>query len=248
MYKVEKTTRATLLMVALCSMLLVYSPNGCKDPSEYEPPIDTLYPPPEPPHLLSPANHYVFMDPDAMPGTSFFIEVELFWDIVENAEIYELELVTDGLPPNIIHCQDNSWFLIIHDDETRLCEYNWRVRAGNSRWEAMTDWSERWFFEARWRPSGPELLFPANYSMITVDSLPSFVELKWDTVSDEEFYEAKIFMDTLLIDSSNIYNTSYSFLVEDTAAYWWQIRAGSNLWQYFSLPLDSFCFFVRLNR
>lgn len=240
--------RRTLLLITVCSVVLLYPPTGCKDPSEYEPPIDTLYPPPGPPQLLSPANHYVFMDPDAMPGTSFFIEVELRWDVAENAEIYQLELITDDLPPNIIQCQDNSWYFVIHDDETKLCEYRWRVRAGNSRWEAMTDWSEQWYFEARWRPFGPELLSPVNYEVIIVDSLPSHVELRWDTVSDEEFYETKIFMGTMLTDSIKVYHTSYDYLVEDTAVYWWQVRAGSNLWQHFALPFDSFCFFVRLNR
>jgi len=188
------------------------------------------------------------MDPDALPGMSFFIEIELLWEPVENAEIYELELITEGLPANIIHCLDNSWYFVIHDDQTKLCEYIWRVRAGNSRWEAMTDWSEIWYFETRWRPFGPELLSPVNYALIIVDSLPSFVELMWDTVSDEEFYETKIFIDTILIDSNKIYNTLYNFLAEDTAVYWWQVRAGSSLWQHFAIPRDSFCFFVRLSR
>jgi hypothetical protein len=242
-----KMARILLLTAAVCGIVLFYSPHGCKDPSEYEPPPDTLYPPPNAPQLISPIDRYVFMDPDAQPGLSFFIEVELLWDSVVDAEIYELELITDDLPPNIIHYPENHWPFVIHDDVTKLCDYQWRVRAGNAQWEARTDWSEQWHFEARWRPFGPQLLSPLNYSIIYIDSLPSSVDLIWSTVSDEEYYEVSLFIDTILVEYVNTFSTTYTCIIEDTALYRWQIRAGSSLWQHFSFP-SSWHFFVRLSK
>jgi hypothetical protein len=243
-----KNSRTLLLLAALCSGMLIYSPHGCKNPSQYEPLPDTLCPPPGRPQLLDPIDHYVFMDPDALPGSSFYIEVELNWDTVANAEIYEIELITDDLPANIIHCTTNYWIFIIHNDTTKLCDYQWRVRAGSVHWETMTEWSEQRHFEARWRPFGPQLLSPANYSIINIDSLPSLVELTWNPVSDEEYYEIKVLIDTLLVDDNFAFTTTYSCLVEDTALYSWQIRAASPLWQYFSFPSASWYFFVHLNK
>jgi len=243
---ITKAMRMSLLLVAVCGMLLLYSPHGCKDPSEFEPPSDSLYPPPEPPQLSSPMNHYVFMDPDAMPGTSFFIYVDLQWDAVADAEVYQLELVTDTLPPNIMICENNSRFFVIHDDVTKLCEYHWRVRAGSSQWEAMTDWSQQWYFEARWCPFGPELISPVNYSTIMVDSLPALLAMQWNIITEAEFYEVKIFADSLLIDSNVVFSNSYEFVVQDTSMYCWQVRAGSSFWQHYSFPSQLFYFFVQL--
>jgi len=236
-----------IIIVALCGTVLFYTPQGCKDPSQYAPPPDTLYPPPGAPQLISPIDHYIFMDPDATMYSPFFIEVELLWDSVENAEIYELEIITDNLPPNIIHCESNYWILVIHDDITKLCGYQWRVRAGSAQWEAMTDWSEQRHFEARWRPYGPELISPTNYEIINIDTLPSFVELTWLPIGEAEYYEVSVFIDTTLVDYSLTALTTYTYIIEDTTLYRWQIRAGSSLWQHFSFPA-SWYFFVQLSK
>ena len=232
-------------MAALCGAVFFYSPQGCTDPSDYEPSQDTLYPPPAPPQLISPIDHFIFMDPDAPLYSPFFIEVELLWDSVENAEIYELELITENLPPNIIHCQSNNWIFVIHDDWTRLCEYRWRVRAGSAQWETMTGWSEQRNFEARWRPYGPELVSPMNYGIITIDTLPSFVEFTWLPISEADYYEVSVYIDTTLVDHNLTTASTYTYIIEDTTLHRWQVRAGSPTWQYFSFPASSY-FFVQL--
>lgn len=235
-----------IIIAVLCGVVLFYIPQGCKEPGDYEPSQDTLYPPPGAPRLISPIDHYVYMDPDALLYSSFFIEVELLWDSVENAEIYELELITDTLPPNIIHCEFNYWIFAIHDDFTKLCDYQWRVRAGNVQWETMTDWSEQRHFEARWRPYGPELVSPTNYQIIITDTLPSYVELVWNPFFDAEYYEVNVFIDTTLVDYSLTAAATHTCIIEDTALYRWQVRAGSPLWQYFSFPSSAY-FFVQLS-
>lgn len=228
--------KRVVLVIAACALLLTTSSIGCKDPSEYAPQEDTLIPPPGPPQLLAPIDHYVLMDSSAVPGYSFNIPVTLSWSTVEGAEAYVLELTIGDLPPIIKTTENTGWFLLIHDDATKLCDYMWRVRAGSTQWDGMTDWSEEWHFEARLRPFGPILLSPANFSLITADTLPASVELIWSTVSDEQFYSLKICKGAQLIDSITVYTTMFECLAEDTGTYSWQVWAGSPFWQYLSFP------------
>lgn len=229
--------KRVVLVIAACALLLTTSFDGCKDPSDYAPQEDTLIPPPGPPQLLAPIDYYVFMDPNAALGSlSFYIPVTLSWDTVDGAEAYVLEITIAALPPNTWIIENNDYYFLIHDDASKLCDYKWRVRAGSTQWDGMTDWSEERRFEARLRPFGPSLLSPVNYLTITVDTLPALVELVWSTVCDEQFYLVKICKGAQLIDSITAYTNMFECLAEDTGTYSWQIWADSPLWQYPSFP------------
>ncbi len=237
--------KRVFLVIAACAFLLTTSSIGCKDPDEYAPPEDTLIPPPGPPQLLTPIDHYVLMDPTALPWTSFYIPVTLSWDTVCGAEAYVLELTMGNLPPIIKTTESNGWFFLIHDDATKLCDYRWRVRAGSTQWDGMTDWSEEWHFEARLRPFAPLLLSPVDSSIITADTLPAPVELFWETVYDEQFYSVKICKDAQLVDSICVYTNMLEYYVEETGTYSWQVWAGSPLWQYPSFPSATYYFTIK---
>lgn len=229
-------------MTAACVLTLLTSSGRCTNPDDLAPPQDTLSPPPGPPELVAPIDYYVLMDSSALPGYSFSIPVTLSWDTVEGAEVYVLELTTADLPPNLMTIEDNSWCFLIHDDVTKLCAYQWRVRAGSTQWDGMTDWSEQWHFEARLRPFGPGLVSPANYSTIIADTLPAVIELIWNAVCDEQFYSVKICKDAQMIDSITVYTCLFECFAEEPGTYSWQVWAGSPLWQYLSFPSDTHYF------
>lgn len=231
--------KRVLFLTAVGALVLLTLSGRCKDPDDFAPPEDTLSPPPGPPQLQSPMDHYVFMTPFAeVEDGRFIIEISLSWDMVAGAEVYELELITGDLPPYIIHCEDNSYYFQIINDFSKLCDYLWRVRAGSTQWDDMTDWSEQWHFEARFQPWGPKLLTPLPDEVIMVDSLPVIVALMWYLIEDEQCYEVQIFNHGVLIDSSIVYAMTYECLIDSTETYAWQVRAGSALWQYFSYPLE----------
>jgi len=210
--------------------LAVYVQPSCKDPDEFEPSEDTLVPPPDPPQLVSPIDGFVVMIESA-PADSYY---ELKWTNLEQAESYQLEYTIGTFPPFIKTCAANVCTLWLSDTTNRICKHYWRVRASAPAWEWFTEWSEQWHLELRMRPHGPQHIAPPNDTIFYVDSLPFDIEVQWDTIQDEEFYEVVIFGDSLVYDQRIVYNNFYVVSVYDTAQYSWQVRAKSSYWQYYS--------------
>ncbi|KPK63429.1 hypothetical protein AMJ83_07120 [candidate division WOR_3 bacterium SM23_42] len=234
MSRTAKRNAVIVNLLIVCILMIVIFDTDCKDPYEYEPPEDTLLTPPGPPLLVYPRDNFVFMDPAALPGASFAIHVQLDWQPVEHAELYELELTTDTLPPNTIYCDSDGWYFLIQNDNTKLCDYFWRVRAYSSDWQYFTEYTAQRRFEARWRPFAPQQLYPLYNGIIHVDSLPAQIDFVWFRTQDEEFYELNIFRDNVLVNYSIVPDTHWLEIVSDTGLYTWQVRAGSQCWQYAS--------------
>ncbi len=231
-----------LHIIAVFMIVLFTFQNGCKDPNDYAPPEDSLLEPPDPPQLISPANDYTFM----VQTFPFNMYIDLDWTAVDQAEVYEIEHTIDTFPPITDYSETNSWTIVIRDTY-RLCDHYWRIRATSSNWVWWTDWSEKWHFDARWRPSAPQHIYPPDDTTFYVDSLPAVIEIRWDTLQDEEFYEVMIFEDTLLYDQIVVLSNSYTAHIYDTLRYSWQVRAGSSNWQYYSYWSNLWYFWVRRN-
>ena len=240
--------RVLFLVIVSCMMLLTTSSVGCRDPYDFAPPQDTLYAPPDPPPLETPMDKYVFMTPlwEAEDGR-FTIEILMSWDTVHGAEIYELELMPEDLPPSIILCEENSYCYLIINDLNKLREYQWHVRAGSTEWDAMTAWSEQRNFEARLQPAGPYLLEPWPDTTIIVDSVPVIIDLHWEILSDEQFYEVRVYNHGVLLDSAITYEKMYECVIDTAETYAWQVRAGSPFWQLFSYPVELRYFTIEIH-
>jgi hypothetical protein len=96
------------------------------------------------------------------------------------------------------------------------------------------------------KPAGPQLLYPPNDTTFYVDSFPAVIEVQWDTVLDEEFYEMMIFQDSVLYDQFYVYENFYEIYIEDTMQYSWQVSANSSYWQYSSYWSNLWSFRLRL--
>jgi hypothetical protein len=239
------TGKLIICIFALCVVVSgLYVQPGCKNPDEYEPPEDSLVPPGELPQPTDPVNGFVYMW--AYEYQPFEISVEFEWTDVEQAESYQLEYTIDTFPPIIMDCESNLYTLLIRDTTGRFCNHYWRVRALSSAWEWFTEWSEQWYFELRMKPSGPQLLYPPNDTIFYVDSFPAVIEVQWDTVQDEEFYEMMIFQDSILYDQFYVNENFYEMYIEDTMQYSWQVSAHSSYWQYPSYWSGLRSFRVRL--
>ncbi|MGB3342187.1 MAG: hypothetical protein WBB37_11970, partial [bacterium] len=174
----------------------VYVQPSCKDPDEFKPPEDTLVPPPDPPQLVSPIAGFVIMF-ETVPVDSYY---ELKWTTIEQASGYQVEYTIDTFPPFIKTCAANVCTLWVSDTTNRICRHYWRVRASSLAWTWFTEWSEQWHLELRMRPYGPQHIAPPNNSIFYVDSLPFEIEVQWDTLQDEEFWEVVVFEDSLVYD------------------------------------------------
>jgi hypothetical protein len=222
----------------LCSVVLftcLYT--SCKDPNDFEPEFDSLIPPPDPPELLSPENGYVFM--------RLGCYVRLEWAEIEQANLYFVEYQIDTFPAYVK--QRDSTFYDVIMDEYRYGIHTWRVKASSPYWEWMTDYSELWQFELRPWPPGPELISPEHNEIIYVDSFYSPVELVWDTVQDEEFYEYQVFKDTVLYAMDIVYANTCQIYIDDTTHYKWKVRCGSSKWEVDSRWSDTRFFHIRFN-
>lgn len=220
-------------------ILLVNFNPGCRDPHDFEPPEDSLVPPPAPPQHLAPAESTVFMV-EGFPHTIHFE-----WSELVDANYYELEITVASFPPAIVPLDSTSWTLYIRDTH-RLHDHTWRVHASSPRWTWFTDWSEPWHFDVRFRPPGPELISPPQASTVYLDSLPNAVYLYWHPRSDETFYEVMVYKDTTLVYQDIVYDTIYWAYVDDTVQYLWQVRASSPKWEKYSYWSALWNFWVAL--
>ena len=225
-----------LLNMAVSSILLcilvfaVYTQPGCKDPHDFEPEVDSLIEPPGSPHLVSPLSGFVVMF-QSVPADTYYV---LEWTTVDQADGYQVEYTINNNTPFLINCPTNVCTIWVFDTTGRICEHYWRVRASSLLWIWFTEWSEQWHLELRMRPRGPRHLAPQDDWIFYIDSLPIDIELQWDTLLDEEFYEVAIFKDSLPYDQYIIDNNFYSVTVYDRGQYSWQVRAKSSFWQYYS--------------
>ncbi len=119
---------------------------ACKNPQDWQPPFDSLYPPPEAPQLISPKNDTTFWYQTPFPH-----EVILKWSLVDGTEYYELQIARDSLIlPDVDPIRVDA-ALVNHTLE-RTGYYFWRVRAYSRKWTWYTDWSKTWHFAAWYAP------------------------------------------------------------------------------------------------
>jgi|GEM_PF-607239 len=224
----RRTPLISILAVTIVFVwMLVYS--RCKDADEFEPPPDTLVAPPAAPEIASPVNDFVFMPP------YFPFDIILEWDALAQAERYELEITRGSDVPYAIMLDYDFSIYRVYLDTIYFHQYKWRVRATSSEWiGGVTEWSGQRAFEVRDRPRWPTLLMPANGSVFYSDSLGVYLTCRWDTVSDEQFYEIKFMKDTTVVEQNTSSYPQYDFVAYDTGTYYWAVRAGSSLWQQYS--------------
>ncbi|MEO0137669.1 MAG: hypothetical protein ABIL39_10620 [candidate division WOR-3 bacterium] len=119
---------------------------SCKNPKEYEPPFDSLHPPPAAPILISPRN-----DTTIWFTTPYPHEIKLKWSVVEDVEYYQLQIANDTtVLPNapLINAEACSTIYTI----TKNGFYFWHVRAYNRKWTWYTEWSPTWHFGVFYAP------------------------------------------------------------------------------------------------
>jgi len=217
--------RCLRIIFLLTLILFIHLNSGCKNPSAYEPPPDSLIPPPDAPNLIAPAKDFVIM-----PDTSFYC-IRLEWDSIEGVETYERELTYDTFPPTTVILSTNFYVLAIMN----LGKHSWRVRASSSDWQGgYTAWSETWGFEVRPQPPPPQLLYPPDSTVFYFDDLPQIIGFTWNHVEDEQFYDFQFFLDSTLIEQLTVYATTYPMSIYDPGKYSWRVRAGSQHWQNYT--------------
>jgi hypothetical protein len=217
------------IIIAVGIVFVINLNTGCTDAEENTGP-DTLIAPPGPPTLVAPEDGFVIM----FEGTHIDSHYVLEWTSVEGAEIYEIDYQIDTFPPITIESETNVCMVFISNPTNRLGIHHWRVRANSSAWELPTDWSGQGYFELRYRPGGPILFYPADSEIVVVDSQYAQLGLQWYVLQDEEFYEFRVFKDTVIYDGNIVYTNSCQIFIDDSTWYNWQVRAGSSKWQYYS--------------
>ncbi len=119
---------------------------GCKNPHDYEPPFDSLSPPPSAPKLISPPNDTILYFQTPFPH-----DIKLKWSIIEGVEYYQWQIANDStiLPDAPIkNVEECSTTYVIG----RNGFYFWRVRAYSHNWTWYTDWSETRHFGTFYSP------------------------------------------------------------------------------------------------
>jgi hypothetical protein len=227
------------IMAVFFTFVCVFVNLRCENPDEFEPPPDTLVTPPAAPGLTSPMDKFVIMPSD------FPYDIILDWDTLTRAEKYELEITRSGDTPYAISLDYDSSIFRVYPDTIYFHRYKWRVRATSSEWiGGVTEWSGERAFEVRQRPPPPSLLLPPDGSVFNLDSLSVYFNCRWDTVSDEQFYEIKFMKDTTVVEQNTSPYPQYDFIVYDTGTYYWTVRAGSSLWQQYSFWAGPWSFTV----
>jgi len=140
-YLCEPIFSRNSLIYPIIAIILFSSFNiRCKNPGEYEPPQDSLVPPPAAPQLIVPVDSVLF---SLTPGAS--IDIYFEWSSVENAEFYDIVFADDVSFSNII--QQNQ---ISYNSTTITFDilggFFWRVRAYGPKWIWYTNWSSIRYF------------------------------------------------------------------------------------------------------
>lgn len=218
------------VLIIMSGAFVLLTP-GCQNPHDFEPPEDSLSPAPDPPVPLAPDNGYVYM----FQEPPFSITTIFEWTPLEDAEFYEIEYTVDTFPPVTITNETHVCTLFTKDTTSRRCKHYWRVRASSPVWEWFTEWSGSRWFEMRQQPFGPPLQYPPDNAVFLTDTFPFIVEIQWDTIFDEEYYEILVYKDSTLFEQSLVNANDYLLYITDHAWFSWQVRAGSLNWQYYSL-------------
>jgi len=212
----------------LLSFISIFFTLDCRNPNDFKPPEDTLSLPPDPPQLLSPIDYYVRM-PDAPTGRLLFV-----WQSLKDAELYEIFFSGDSYGEWTVPYDTNCFSLRLQKEpwEYIIDKFTWKVRAASAKWKCYTEWSTPRHFEVRFKPPPPELLSPSDSTDFILDSLPATIGFSWNIVQDEKYYDIKIILDSFPVFETQVTNNSHQFVCRDTGTYSWQVRAGSQLWQY----------------
>ncbi len=227
-----------VLAAAFCVWMTIQP--GCRDPNDFEPPEDTLLPPPDAPIPRSPADNFVTMH----TGKNYYVTMN--WDSVAGAEIYVVEIAGDAGDPQYYHLDSTGLrFCILIAD--MLGHYQWRVCAGSSSWQGgYTEYSPLRNFEARAQPDGPVLVYPPDGVVFYLSSLPCDLTLRWDSVQDEEFYDLEVYQGADTVENGTSGLAYYTIALENQGTYTWHVRANSQYWQYPGNWSPWFTFFVVL--
>ncbi|HEX7320526.1 MAG TPA: hypothetical protein VF399_09255 [bacterium] len=225
-----------MLVVVSCVWMVIQP--GCRDPYDFEPPDDTLLPPPGAPITRHPPDRFVTMH----MGSNYYITID--WDSVAGAEIYVVEITGETDDPQYFNLDSTALrFCILITD--MLGHYQWRVCAGSSSWQGgYTEYSPLRNFEARAQPDGPVLVYPPNGVVFYLDSLSADLTLRWDTVQDEEFYELEVYHGVDTVENITTVQTSYILGLVNSGTYTWHVRANSRYWQYPGKWSSWYTFFV----
>ena len=228
LYMGKPTTSKIFLGLILMAVGYLTINTACKNPNDFKPPEDTLNQPPAPPQLFSPIDYYVRM-PDAPTG-----RLLLTWEAIKDAELYEIFFTSDSNGQWTVPYDTNFFSMRLEKEPWQylIDKFTWKVRAFSSLWQYSTDWSEPRHFEVRFKPLPPQLTYPANDTNVIFDSLPAEINFMWDRVQDEQFYDLEVYLDSLLVFERRVQNNSYQTAFTSTGTYYWQVRAGSSLWQY----------------
>ncbi len=222
MIKVTRHIMSISFILTILLLTIFFNPK-CKDPNEYKPPVDSLLPPPPPPNLLTPVDSFVHMP---LGDNRLLIS----WEQIEGATIYEINFVAEILGEWTLQLDTNAlsqnWFGIKD-------KVVWKVRAYGPKWDYYTDWSAPRYFEiVRFPFSGPEVIYPPNGATLVFDSLPAEITLQWKKLSNAQYYDVNVFLDTTLIYENTLYDQHYTIIIDSATNYFWAVRAGSEKWEF----------------
>jgi hypothetical protein len=221
-----KPTPLRLIITAAAVIVLVVlsMPSGCKDPNDFEP-GDTLVDAPAPPTAIAPQDSYLYMP------TGFPFYVTLQWNVVDSAEVYQVELTRQGDSATIRNV-DSSYYVIGFTDDTRFGDYLWRVRASSGHWVGgYTGWSSYYHFGVDYQPFWPMIIRPAPSESLILDSFPQPVTMEWNRVRDETKYDIMIYLDSIAYYEGSVDDTMFNYWFYEPGHFYWQVRANSQHWQ-----------------
>jgi hypothetical protein len=140
------------VLLLLVFFFVIKIPQGCQDPHDFEPPPDTMVPPPNMvPELISPPNDTGIIYKQDGHGADT-IWVLYIWDIVPQAQYYDLQVSRDTSFPDstadTYRCAANSQTVVM----SGAGSFYWRVRAGSDYWTWYTDWSDVWRLRLAYPP------------------------------------------------------------------------------------------------
>jgi len=130
--------RIAIRIFFVFAIIIFYSINpGCKDPSEFEPEVDSLVKPPGPIRLIYPPDDTGYVGTTAHP-----VQIDFIWNAIVDAEYYEFHLSSESTFNDSFNNIYILPFNTFSDTGFSTGDHFWRVRASSPRWTWFTDWSE----------------------------------------------------------------------------------------------------------
>ena len=121
---------ATKMLIVIFIIILFNIDQGCKDPGEYEPEVDSLIEPPEPVELVYPPDDTGFILTNIYPS----MDIQFIWQAIIDAEYYEFHISIDPAFNDSftdVYTQAYNTIAITKDTTDFLWDYYWRVRASS---------------------------------------------------------------------------------------------------------------------